>query len=56
MGDKKGKVMSLSEKGDHLSVLFDDQIFNIQRFGGISRYFCEVMTHIPMDYDGAVRW
>ncbi|GAA6529539.1 hypothetical protein LPYR103PRE_15120 [Segatella asaccharophila] len=56
MGDKKGKVMSLSEKGDHLSVLFDDQIFNIQRFGGISRYFCEVMTHIPMDYDVAVKY
>ena len=26
-------------------VLYDDQIFTIQRFGGISRYFCELMKH-----------
>lgn len=27
-------------------ILYDYQIFSIQRFGGISRYFCEIIKHI----------
>lgn len=29
-----------------LNVLFDHQIFSLQQYGGISRYFCELSTHL----------
>ena len=27
-----------------LFIIYDYQIFEMQRFGGISRYFCEIIT------------
>lgn len=32
-----------------MKILYDDQIFTIQHFGGISRYFCELMEHFSQD-------
>lgn len=32
-----------------MRVLFDDQIFSLQDFGGISRYVVELMSHLPVD-------
>jgi glycosyltransferase involved in cell wall biosynthesis len=32
-----------------LKVLFDHQTFSLQKFGGISRYFCELMKNLPQD-------
>ncbi|MDH6355300.1 glycosyltransferase involved in cell wall biosynthesis [Dysgonomonas sp. PH5-45] len=32
-----------------MKVLFDHQIFQTQRFGGISRYFVEIMKHLPQE-------
>lgn len=32
-----------------MNVFFDHQIFTIQRFGGISRYFVEIMKRMPED-------
>lgn len=32
-----------------MKVLFDEQIFTSQRFGGISRYFVELMRYMPSD-------
>lgn len=32
-----------------MRILYDDQIFTIQHFGGISRYFCELMTQFSYD-------
>lgn len=32
-----------------MNVLFDSQIFSFQKFGGISRYFVELMSHLPQD-------
>ena len=31
----------------HASVAYDHQIFSLQQFGGISRYFCEIARRIP---------
>lgn len=28
-----------------MKILFDHQIFDLQQYGGISRYFCELMSH-----------
>jgi glycosyltransferase involved in cell wall biosynthesis len=38
-----------------LKVLYDHQIFSFQKIGGISRYFCEIMKHLPRDitYDNS---
>lgn len=33
------------------SVLYDYQIFGIQRFGGISRYFCEIIRRLNSRWD-----
>ena len=30
-----------------MNILFDHQIFSIQKYGGISKYFCELMKHLP---------
>ena len=37
-------------------ILYDNQIFDIQRFGGISRYFCEIIRRLNLRYDIAVRY
>lgn len=37
-------------------ILYDNQIFDIQRFGGISRYFCEILRRLNMKKDIAVRY
>lgn len=37
-------------------ILYDNQIFDLQRFGGISRYFCEIIQRLHLDYDIAVRY
>lgn len=34
-----------------MKIFFDDQIFKLQRFGGISRYFTEVIFHINKSTD-----
>lgn len=34
-----------------MKIFFDDQIFKLQRFGGISRYFTEVIFHINKHTD-----
>ncbi len=30
-----------------MKILFDHQMFSIQKYGGISRYFCEIIKHLP---------
>lgn len=37
-------------------ILYDNQIFDIQRFGGISRYFCEIIRRLKIKNDIAVRY
>jgi len=37
-------------------ILYDNQIFDIQRFGGISRYFCEIIRRLSIKKDIAVRY
>lgn len=37
-------------------VLYDNQIFDLQRFGGISRYFCEILRRLSIKKDIAVRY
>jgi glycosyltransferase involved in cell wall biosynthesis len=32
-----------------LKVLYDHQIFSRQKYGGISRYFCEIINHLPAE-------
>ncbi|MBQ4407179.1 MAG: glycosyltransferase family 4 protein [Bacteroidales bacterium] len=32
-----------------MKILFDHQIFAYQEIGGVSRYFCEIMKHIPKE-------
>ena len=32
-----------------MKILYDHQIFSWQKFGGISRYFVELITHLPKD-------
>lgn len=34
-----------------MKVLYDHQIFQHQRFGGVSRYFAEIMKNLPSDVD-----
>lgn len=40
--------------GKTLGVLYDAQIFTSQRFGGISRYFVELMRNMPGDVSATV--
>lgn len=37
-------------------ILYDSQIFDLQRFGGISRYFCEILRRLSIKKDIAVRY
>lgn len=32
-----------------MKILYDTQCFDTQKFGGISRYFCEIMKNLPSD-------
>ena len=34
-----------------MKILYDHQIFGSQKFGGISRYFVELMSRLPADID-----
>lgn len=38
-----------------LSVLFDHQAFEMQKFGGISRYFYELIKHLPIETQLSLR-
>jgi glycosyltransferase involved in cell wall biosynthesis len=33
-----------------MKILYDHQIFSYQELGGVSRYFCEMLKHIPREY------
>ena len=33
-----------------LKILYDSYIFNYQRYGGISRYFVDLMENLPSDF------
>ena len=37
-------------------ILCDSQIFDLQKFGGISRYFCEIISRLNIKYDISVRY
>lgn len=37
-------------------ILYDNQIFDLQRYGGISRYFCEILRRLKIKKDIAVRY
>jgi glycosyltransferase involved in cell wall biosynthesis len=43
-----------------MKILYDHQIFTLQKYGGISRYFCDLMTQFSkdptMDYSLALRF
>lgn len=43
-------------KKENSYVLYDFQAFQMQRFGGISRYFCEIMSRLHLPYDVAIRF
>jgi len=32
-----------------MKILFDHQLFSYQRYGGASKYFCELLYHLPRD-------
>jgi len=34
-----------------MKILFDHQIFSLQKFGGVSRYFCELMKNMPASHN-----
>ena len=34
-----------------MKILFDTQCFDMQKFGGISRYFCEIMKNLSLNYE-----
>jgi len=33
-----------------MKILYDYQIFSIQKYGGVTRYFCELMKNIPSEH------
>ena len=37
-------------------IIYDYQIFQAQRFGGISRYFCEIIRRLHCEYKIAIRF
>jgi glycosyltransferase involved in cell wall biosynthesis len=41
---------------DKTKILFDAKAFEMQRYGGISRYFCEIIRRLNVDYDIAERF
>lgn len=34
-----------------MKILFDHQIFSLQKYGGVSRYFCELIKNIPPEHE-----
>ncbi|MDR2498561.1 MAG: glycosyltransferase family 4 protein [Tannerellaceae bacterium] len=34
-----------------MKILYDHQMFSFQRFGGITRYFCDLIANLPDDYE-----
>ncbi|NDV47424.1 glycosyltransferase family 1 protein [Paludibacter sp. 221] len=32
-----------------MKILYDHQIFSYQKYGGVSKYFCELLAHIPRE-------
>ena len=34
-----------------MKILYDSQVFDMQKSGGISRYFCEIMQNLPVGFD-----
>jgi glycosyltransferase involved in cell wall biosynthesis len=41
--------LSIGMSNIMIRVLFDHQIFSLQQYGGISRYFCELATHLMIN-------
>lgn len=39
-----------------IHILYDSQMFDLQKFGGISRYFCEIIPRLHLDYTISVRY
>lgn len=37
-------------------ILYDSQIFDFQHYGGISRYFCEIISRLHQKYDISLRY
>lgn len=37
-------------------IIYDSQVFDQQKFGGISRYFCEIISRLQFKYDIPVRY
>lgn len=37
-------------------VLYDSQVFDMQKFGGISRYFCEIIPRMNISFDISVQY
>lgn len=33
-----------------MKILYDHQVFSLSKYGGASKYFCELMKHLPPDY------
>lgn len=42
--------MKQKNKKDEIRVMYDYQAFAMQRFGGISRYFCEIIDRLSCEY------
>lgn len=34
-----------------MKILYDHQMFTLQKFGGVTRYFCDLMTNLPDGYE-----
>ena len=37
-------------------ILYDSQIFDLQIIGGISRYFCEIISRLQQPFDISIRY
>lgn len=44
----------ITDKKNEMKVLYDHQIFEHQRIGGVSRYFTEIIRHLPKDVEADV--
>src|SRR5208283_4989496 len=42
------KFIECDLSGKSMKILYDHQIFSLQEYGGISRYFCELYSHLLM--------
>lgn len=34
-----------------MKILYDHQIFSLQKYGGVSKYFCELMMNLPSEHE-----